>query len=393
MVPITQVTPEDGSYVSTYYDVSSLSRSQRYLAVTRVPKLNRVPYFGELAHVCVIDLKEQTIEQVFSTKAWGYQVGANLEWGPTDRYLYTNDVIDGVGVCVEIDLETNRTKAFVGPKYNISPDGKNVLGFPLELLNVTQQGYGYPSKSFDNPHKLPVGASTKEGIWRTDLETNTKTLLVSLFDVASKIPEQAPERDGTFYFWHTKYNNQGTRIMQVLRCLFPSGYGGRNAMVFTFDSDGDNINFTVGAPDIWNSMGGHPNWHPDGNHLIRNILIDGTVRFCQFKYDGSEFKILSETLEGTGHPRIEPSSNYLMTDSYPTSYEGVQEVAIRLIDLKADKEHILCKMPTLPRTNIEYATLRLDGHPFWNNDYTKIFFQGAPKGQRQIFMADISSIV
>jgi hypothetical protein len=393
LVPITQVTPDDGSYVSTYYDISSVSRSQRYLAVTKVPELNRVPKFGETVDICVIDLQEQTIEKVYTTKAWGYQVGANLEWGPTDRYLYTNDVLDGIGVCVEIDLETYQTKAYEGPKYNISPDGTYVVGFPLELLNVTQQGYGYPSKSFENPQKLPVGASTAEGIWKTDLKTNERTLLVSLFDVASKIPEPAPEKNGTFYFWHTKFNNQGTKIMQVLRCMFPSGNGGRNAMVFTFDVDGGNIRFTVGAPDVWGSMGGHPNWHPDGEHLIRNILIGDTERFCQFRYDGTEFKVLSETLEGTGHPRIEPKGRYLMTDSYPMDSKGRQEVAIRLIDVMADKEHILCTMPTLPRKDIMYPTLRLDGHPFWNNDYTKIFFQGAPEGKRQIFIANISSIV
>ncbi|WP_422350982.1 hypothetical protein [Flagellimonas sp.] len=391
-VPITQVTPEDASYVSTYYDVSSLSRSQRYLAVTKVPELNRVPSFGESVEVCVVDLVEQTITKVYTTKAWGYQVGANLEWGPTDRYLYTNDVLDGMGVCVEIDLETNQTRAFAGPKYNISPDGSCVVGFPLELLNVTQQGYGYPSKSGTNPKKLPYGASTSEGIWKTDLNTNERTLLVSLFDVASQIPEPAPEKMGTFYFWHTKFNDQGTRIMQVLRCLFPSGQGGRNAMVFTFDSDGTNIRYTVGAPNVWGSMGGHPNWHPDGVHLIRNIAIDGTVRFCQFKYDGTDFRILSKTLEGTGHPRMDENGRYLMTDSYPMDAEGRQEVAIRLIDITADKELILCKMPTMPRKDIMYPTLRLDGHPFWNKDYSKIFFQGAPKGRRQVFMADLSNV-
>ncbi len=392
-VPITQVTPDDGSYVHTYYDICSLSPSQRYLAVTKVPEINRIPQFGETADAYIVDLEEQTIEKVYSTKTWGFQIGANLEWGATDRYLYTNDVVDGTAVCVEIDLETNETRAFAGPKYNIAPDGSCVVGFPLELLNVTQQGYGGPSKDPENPPRLPVGAAKDEGIWRTDLKTNRKSLLVSLADVASKIPEPAPEKDGTFYFWHTKFNNQGTRIMQVLRCMFPNGYGGRNAMVFTFNADGSNIKFTVGAPDVWASMGGHPNWHPDGEHLIRIIKIDETERFCQFKYDGSDFKVLSEALEGTGHPRIEPSGKYLMTDSYPLDYYGNQQVSIRLIDTLADTEEIVCTLPTLPREGLKYPTLRLDGHPFWSRDYKKIFFQGATEGKRQIFMADLSDII
>jgi hypothetical protein len=391
--PITQVTPDDGSYVHTYYDICSLSPSQRYLAVTKVPEIKRVPRFGETADAYIIDLQEQTIEKVYTTKVWGFQIGANLEWGPTDRYLYTNDVVENTAVCIEIDLETNETRAFSGPKYNIAPDGSYVVGFPLELLNVTQQGYGGPSKDPKNPPSLPVGAAKNEGIWRTDLATNEKTLLVSLSDVAAKIPEPAPEKDGTFYFWHTKFNNQGTRIMQVLRCIFPTGYGRENAMVFTFNSDGSNIHFTVGAPNVWASMGNHPNWHPDGEHILRIIKVDKTDRFCQFKFDGSDFKVLSETAIGTGHPRIDPSGKYLMTDSYPIDKNGNQTVNIRLLDIIADKEEIVCTMPTLPRANLKYSTLRLDGHPFWSRDYKKIIFQGSPEGKRQIFMADLPEIM
>jgi hypothetical protein len=39
-----------------------------------------------------------------------YQLGANLHWGKSDRYLYTNDVLDGkFAVCVKL-----------GQKYDIA---------------------------------------------------------------------------------------------------------------------------------------------------------------------------------------------------------------------------------------------------------------------------------
>ena len=385
------VTPDDGFYLHTYYDVCPFSPSQRYLAVTRVPYQDRIPALGETADVCVIDLKEQTIETVYATKSWGFQAGANLNWGATDRHLYTNDVIGNQAVCVQIDLEKDKATAFGGPMYHIAPDASCVIGFPLELLNITQQGYGVPSKDPENPRRLPPGAAKDEGIWRTDLKTNKKRLLVSLADVAAKVPEPPPKKGGTFYFWHSKFNKQGTRIMQVLRCLFPDGWGQRNAMVFTFNADGSNIRYTPSDP-VWGHGGGHPNWHPDGEHLIRNLQPDGKEkRFCQFRYDGTELIVLSERIPGGGHPTIEPRGRYIVTDSF--SYDGLQKVHIRLVDLVSDDEEDICVMPTLNRETVEHPALRFDGHPAWSRDYKKVCFNGAPDGRRQVFIADLSNII
>ena len=58
-VPITKITPDDGYYVFTYFDVCPFSPSQRYLATTRLPFQNRLPVLGDTADVCVIDLEEQ----------------------------------------------------------------------------------------------------------------------------------------------------------------------------------------------------------------------------------------------------------------------------------------------------------------------------------------------
>jgi len=393
LAPVIQVTPEDGYYVHTYYDVCSLSPSQRFLAVTRLPYQDRIPALGDgdTADVCVIDLQEQTIETVYSTRSWGFQVGANLNWGATDRNLYTNDVIGNAAVCVGIDLETDKAVAFDGPMYHIAPDESCVAGFPLELLNITQQGYGVPSEDPDNPRKLPPGAATDEGVWRTDLETGEKRLLYSLADVAARIPQPSPREGGTFYFWHTKFNRQGSRIMQVLRCLFPDGWGSENAMVFTLDADGSNIQYTPSDP-VWGQRGGHPNWHPDGEHLIRNLRPDGkNLRFCKIRYDGSEVTVLSEKFTGGGHPTVEPAERFCITDEFP--FHNGQKVSIRLIDLVAGEEISVCTLPTLKRQGLKHSALRLDGHPFWSRDYKKICFQAAPKGARQIFMADLSEIV
>jgi len=392
LVPITQVTPDDGFYVHTYYDVCPFSPSGRYLAVTRLPYQDRIPVLGDTADVCIIDLEEQTIQTLFTTQSWGFQTGANVHWGATDDHLYTNDVIDGKAVCIGIDLTVGKTRACANAMYSIAPDESSVIAFPFELLDITQRGYGVPAVDPEHPEKLPVGASEAEGIWKTDLRTNESKLLLSLAEAAVKVPEPAPEEGGTFYFWHTKFNRQGTRIMQVMRCMLPSGWGGRNTMVLTLEADGGNLKFMPQVP-IWGASGGHPNWHPDGEHLLRVLTIDGeTPRLCQFRADGTDFRVLSEKILGGGHPTFEGQGRHIVTDHFHGS--NPQLVDIQLIDMQEEEIEVLATMATLNRANeVEYQPHRLDGHPAWSRDYRKVCFQAAPEGLRQLYSADVSSIV
>ncbi len=396
LAPVMQVTPDEFSCVHTYFDVTPFSPSQRYLAVTRLPFDDRYPVLGDLAEVCVIDLHEQSIRTVYTTKCWGFQTGANVHWGATDRRLYANDVIDGRAVCVGIDLETSETVAYAGPLYTISPDESCVLAFPHELRDVTQPGYGVPPKTLNTFASLPPGASANEGIWRTNLKTNEKRLLVSLADVAAKVPTPPPAEGGTFYFWHTKFNRQGTRLMQVLRYIHPDAPDVRNPMVFTFNPDGSGICYVpkTGRVPVWNAGGGHPNWHGDGVHIIRNMEPDGgdTTRFVQARYDGTQFKVLCEKIKGGGHPSVEPRGKYLITDD--SDYTGGTAVAkLRLVDLIAEQERCVCTIPTIDKKALRDTVFRLDGHPVWSRDYKKVSLQAAPSKKHQLFIVDLAHVV
>jgi hypothetical protein len=396
-VPVVRVIPDDGFYVHTYFDVTPFSPSQRYFAVTKLPFQDHIPQLGDTAEVCVIDLENETIQSVYKTKTWGYQTGANVQWGGSDRYVYTNDLINGKAVMVEIDLESDKVTAFETSMYNVARNGSYAIGFPLELLNVTQQGYGMPSEDTYNPPSLPPGMSSEQGVWRTDLKSGKSVLLYSVADVASNVPEPMPTPDGTYYFWHSKYNRQVSRIMQVLRCIFPGfdGGGERNTMVFTLTADGKEV-FYTGQDPVWDyPLGGHPNWHPDGEHIIRNMKPGGdTPRICQFKYDGSDFKILSESFNSSGHPSIEPTGRYIITDQRDIIDKNNQVISLIVLDTVSDKAETVCTLPTINTQGLKLITktMRLDGHPCWSRDYKKVSLQAAPEGKRQLFVVDLSHL-
>lgn len=397
------VTPDDGLYIHTFFDVCPFSPSQKYLAVNKLPYQGKDAKYGDLCDVCIIDLENETIETVYSTKGWGYQLGANLNWGKSDRYIYTNDIIDNQAVCVRIDLETNEIRAFSGPMYHMAPDESAVIGFPLDTINMTQMGYGVPKfKEYDQIK----GAPSDQGLWRTSLKTNEKKLLVSLSDTAKKADDPKFLEDGNSYFFHSKYNRQGSRIFQVMRCLFPDKNvstdserpdhtkEGWNPMVFVFDADGTNIHETVTRKQ-WSYGGNHPNWHPDGDHIIMNIkpgwLGDSQMRFCMFHHTGKDFKILAGKHTGSGHPSVNADFTYLLSDYYVGEYKalGLEGAPIRLINLNTEEEVYLCTVFTDVDSNNE--TFRIDPHPVWSRDYKKVCFNGAPEGKRQVLVADLTN--
>jgi hypothetical protein len=391
------VTPDDGFYIHTFFDVCPFSPSQKYLAVNKLPYQGRQAKFGDKTDICIIDLENETIEKVYSTKGWGYQLGANLNWGKTDRYLYTNDIIANEAVCVRIDLETKEVKAFAGPMYHIAPDETAVIGFPLDMINgytngkATQLGYGVPK--FREVDEIK-GAPSAQGLWHTDLATNEKKLLLSLHDASLKVNDPF-YKGANCYFFHSKYNRQGTRIFQVFRGIFP-GSKKYHPSLLSFNPDGNDFYQAV-TREQWSHGSNHPNWHPDGEHIVMNLtpvwMGETHMRFCLIHHTGQYFKILSEKHFGSGHPSVNRDSSYLLSDYYVGEYKklGYHESPIRLIDINTDEEVYICKVFT--DLDIQDNTFRIDPHPVWSRNYKKVCFNGAPEGIRQIFVADLSDVI
>ena len=189
--------------------------------------------------------------------------------------------------------------------------------------------------------------------------------------------------------------------MQVVRSLFPRARlrnlfsrkrRGRNPQLFTFKTDGSEIVQAV-SREQWALGGNHPNWHPDGEQLIMNLKPDGkNLRFCQFRYDGKDFKVLSESKLASGHPSVNIGGRYLISDAYPHEPFVLdnEEVPIRLLDLQNDTEETICTIYTLGKG---MGMLRCDPHPAWDRTYKRVCFNGTPDGRRQVFIADLTEVI
>jgi hypothetical protein len=403
-VPVHCVTPGGTGYIHRFYDSSPFSPSGRYIALTRLPFEDRAPRPGDVAQIVLVDLATGGIRTVGETRGWDVQLGAQLQWGADDGTLLYNDVDvrdwQPFGVC--LDPSSGEMRRLGGTVYAVSPDGRRTASPCLRRTAVTQRGYGVVVPR----ERIPAnrGAPSDDGIYLTEISSGESRLLVSIEQLVRGVsPALDPlaSRRGDFFGFHVKWNPQGSRLMFVLRWLPRSLLPWRRKrslgakQVITLDADGGNAR--VAVPDtIWARGGHHPNWCPDGDHILMNLNTKGDgLRFARLAADGASLETLVPDVPGSGHPTLHPGGRFLLTDAYvtdPVAY-GDGTTPIRLVDLRDGTESALVRIRTQSAIERSTGPLRVDPHPAWDRTYTRIAFNACPNGRRQVFVADLGEIL
>lgn len=393
-VPLTVVTPGDGDFMHSYFDVCPLSRSGRRLAVTRLPFTWRPPLPGDIADICVIDLVDRTIRAVCRTDGWALQLGANLHWHPDDeRILLCNGRGGGAGAAMRIDVETGEVQTCDGPVYTLAADGRHALSPALDLINRTQQGYGVPEPWLGR-RRLSRGLDPAEGIWRTDLDSGRRELFLSLDDLVAPLPTAALLRRGRNHVFHVKLNADGSRGFAVIRSRgLPDRPAATRASIVTFGGDGSRPQLAL-PHTAWDRGGHHPSWLPDGRRILMNLVPqdDPTMRFVRFGADGGEPAVLAPGRRGSGHPSLEPGGRLLVTDAYLNEGFGAAdgEAPLRRVDPGGDDEGILASLDCGPPN---LRARRIDPHPAWSRDGRAVVVNVCVAGRRQVAIADLGTLL
>ena len=90
--PIWRITTAIDRCFHRFFDTSPISPSGRYVGLTRLPAEDRMPVAGEPAEIVVIDLETGAAEVVAVTHGWDTQLGAQVQWGPSDHELWFGDM-------------------------------------------------------------------------------------------------------------------------------------------------------------------------------------------------------------------------------------------------------------------------------------------------------------
>jgi hypothetical protein len=280
------------------------------------------------------------------------------------------------------------------------PSGEPIISGLLGMLLAS--GYGYEDGSYHaEASPVPFQNRHEHGLFEYAIQSNRKRLLLSVYDILEKHPYREKIKKMDEDIKSRLGNEEGLTLMTYCvrwdsignRFLF---YFGNHSVdksrkepsvsyVMTADRDLRDIRIAV-------DKGGHWSWHPDNEHLIGyGPDPDNREAKCiaQVRYDGSDYKRLAHHGSG-GHPSINPvNHNMLVTDTYGRIGE------VLFIDLCRDT---VVKSFTLPRLNGEKTPggrnpFRIDHHPVFNRDGSKVLANGLPGRNAVLYEIDMTGVV
>lgn len=420
IVPLHLISEPGKPGIHRFYDTSPISPSGRYLAYLAFPFEDRAPSEEDAATVMIADLRTGGRRNVATTTAWDTQVGAQVQWGATDEQLFYNVRAEhGDPRAVLFNVESGKSKTLDGPVYMVSPDGTTGLCPNLFKLGLVQKGYGM--RVSDLEHYRHAGAPDDDGLFVTHVATGKTELLLSLRQIFEHVGKYLPNPDdGGLYGFHVKWHSASEWVLFVVRWLSRLRTGGvtRNFLLAYNPASGD-LRLVV-DPDTWGN-GHHPNWWPTELDVIMNLpvrargkleslafrairrlarpfglnrRIPNGLRFVRVNALSGKRTVVAPNANGSGHPSIDPSGRFLLTDAYlnePVAYSD-GKVPIRLIDLTTGEETHLMKLDTTPKHHGQQDELRIDPHPAWSRCGRYVTVNTAVDGVRGVMVADLAEI-
>ena len=397
LVPVWCLTPEAPRAIHRFFDTSPVSPSGRYLAVTQFPRTDRLPRPADTARVVLVDLFTGEHRTVADTRGWDTQLGAQVQWGDTDHALYFNDVDTSTWqpFGVRMDPLSGTRRHLQGTIYMVAPSGRHAVSPCLLRTGATQAGYGVIVPEEYVPTNK--GAPANDGVYVTDTRTGQSRLVASLNRIVETVLGPDASSGGTYYSFHTKYNPQSTRIMLVLR-FRPKGEKRFRPQLVTMKAGGSDLHLAIPAAE-WAEKGGHhPNWCPDGKHVMMNLNINGRgkgLKLVRARYDGIGLEPMTEEVPGSGHPRLHPDGRHLVTDCYlhePMAFDD-GTVPLRLIDMRRGTETRFLRIRTRPDWMGPSKEFRVDPHPAWDPTFRFVLFNACPDGTRKVYAADLGPLL
>lgn len=382
-----------GRIIHRFFDTSPLSPSGRYLALFRFPFENKSLQPGDTGEVVLVDMQSGKERVVAQSRGWEMQLGANVQWGNSDKELFYNDVDTTTwkAFAVQLNPLSGKLKRLGGTVFMVSNDGKYLASYNLKASRYAQVGYGVVIPDTLTPRN--IGPVENDGIDITTLATGKTKRLVTIRQIYEKtVPaiSISNPQEHEYYCFQVKWNPQGTRLLTTVQWS-PVGGGPRRRAVITMRADGTDLRTAI-TPEQWAKGGHHINWTPDGEHVSMNLNVDGKpgLEFITAKYDGTDLKVAFSP--GSGHPSFHPAGLPLViTDAYPeepvSPGHGISPV--RLLNTEAGTELAILNI-FVSATQGEF---RIDPHPAWDRSGRYVIFNGYEGNTRNVFMADMKDIV
>ncbi|HEU5118187.1 MAG TPA: hypothetical protein VFT74_16335, partial [Isosphaeraceae bacterium] len=218
--PVRAITRGPRFHWRGYYDKLLFDSTNRYVLANEVTFEGRSPTPDDSIRIGMIDILDgDTWTELGETFAWNWQQGCMLQWIPgSASEVAWNDRQDDRFVTCVLDVKTGHQRTLPHPFYCFSPDGQWAFSTDFRRLNDTRPGYGYGGIPDPNRSLLTPKDS---GIWRMDMRTGARELIVSLAEIAN-IPfsgkaDAAFDDTSKHWFNHLLCNTDGSRLFFLHR--------------------------------------------------------------------------------------------------------------------------------------------------------------------------------
>ncbi len=360
----------------------------RHVLALQTPVLDRMPGPNDAAEIVLLDTHADHRAQVADrSRAWNPQQGTMLYWNPQQpsaQFLFNDrDPKSGKVFAVLYDISKGRRlREYRFEDTAVGNSGVAEGGGWFLAINYGRLARLRPVTGYPGAYDWTVGqpAPANDGIFRIDVETGQKQLIVSFAQLKEKLRGLDPGIERRHLFInHTLVNRNSDRVYFYCRADFESEPESKRLNVpFTVRPDGTEL--TVQRVFI----GGHPDW-------AEGVQIIGAKDKQQVVYDVLTQQIV-RVLGGAsifpnpgGDIAVSPDGRWLVNGH---SDKGGN--AYTFLDLTTGR---VLRSPVLRVGTWSSKELRLDPAPCWNRSNDAIVVTGlADDGTRQMFLLQLKGL-
>ena len=378
--PVRQLTKGPAFHWFGYYDKLQFDPSGRYLLSNEVTFEGRSPAAGDRIRVGMVDTGDgDRWTELGTSSAWNWQQGCMLQWVPGSKTdVLWNDRVDGQFVCHILNVKTGKKRTIPSPVYTLSPDGKWAITCDFRRLNDVRPGYGYAGVPDPNANTL---IPEDVGIWRVDLATGKRRLLISVAD-AARIPYPGGYSNGAkHWFNHLLISPDGSRFIFLHRWRGDKEGRSFSTRLFTASAEGKELYITDPYGKTSHFVWRDPRhilawaWHPSKGD-----------KFYLYKDRTDQVEAVGpEVMTVNGHCTYlnRDNNRWILNDTYPDKQRNQN---VFLYDTVTGTRRELGSFHAPPAYTGEW---RCDTHPRSSPDGRKAVIDSAHNGGRQMYLIDL----
>ena len=378
--PVRQITKGPHFHWFGYYDKLQFDPTGRYLLSNEVTFERRSPLASDSIRVGLIDTADRDrYTDLGASAAWNWQQGCMLQWIPGSKTdVIWNDRLDGQFVSHILNVKTGKKRTLPSPVYTLSPDGKWGITCDFRRLNDVRPGYGYaglPDPNFDK--RIPDDI----GIWRVDLATGKRTLLISVADAAAIPYPGGYSNNAKHWFNHLLISPDGARFIFLHRWRGDKEGKSFSTRLFTANAQGKELYVTDPHGKTSHFIWRDPShilawaWHPSKGD-----------KFYLYKDRTDQVEAIGpDVMTVNGHCTYlnRDNNRWILNDTYPDKERNQN---VYLYDVQTGTRRPLGSFHAPPEYTGEW---RCDTHPRSSPDGRKVVIDSAHNGGRQMYLIEL----